>query len=108
MMIDPSSILPSFFLKTIYGEWESGLNSESLIRITFKDMFSSAQVSGSAGVAWSVPLTHAFGPNELFNKVDLTNNITAGGAPYFKRWYFTGTNIIGSPLIFGGSGSTAP
>ena len=70
--------------------------------MTFEDLFnSSVQVSGSAGTTSNTPLTHNFGPHELSNEIGLVNN----GNQYFRRWYFNGPDVVGSPYVFGPIGA---
>jgi hypothetical protein len=65
----------------------------------FEDLFdSSVQVSGSAGISSINKKTHNFGPHELSNEIDLYNHDLGA---YFRRWYFKGPDIVGSPYVFG-------
>ena len=101
-MIDPSSILPSFYFKTIYGEWSSDTENYFKIGMTFEDLFdSTVQVSGSAGKAGGIQLTHNFEPHELINEFDLYNRVLNNGVPYFRRSFFKGPDVVGSPYMFG-------
>jgi hypothetical protein len=68
----------------------------------------STQVSGSAGNTGTDTQTHDFGPNELINEIDIYNLFPTASVPNFKRWYFEGLNVIGSPYLFGYAGTTSP
>jgi hypothetical protein len=108
-MIDPSSILPSFYFKTISGEWSSDTYNNLKIGMIFEDLFnSSVQASGSAGIAGDITLTHNFGPHELINEFVFYNRLPNGGTPNFRRSFFKGPNVVGSPYMFGFLGSVTP
>ena len=67
--------------------------------MTFEDLFdSSVQVSGSAGTSSIKTFTHPIGPVELIDELGILNTVYLSN-PYFKRWIFTGTNVIGSPKV---------
>jgi hypothetical protein len=78
--------------------------------MNFEDLFnSSVQVSGSAGTTSSLPLlTHNFGPHELSNEIDLYNRFPDNSNQYFRRWYFKGPDVVGSPYLFGYGTSNTP
>ncbi len=105
MMIDPSTIFPSYYLKTFYGEWENHDNPgpfQKLLKVTFENMFNfSAKVFGSAGLNANEAFSQDFLPWELNNSVGFINPYPIQG-PEIKRWYFTGPQISGSPLRWGG------
>jgi len=103
-LIDPSTIFPSYYLKTFYGEWEEIVSPgpyKKLLKVTFENMFNfSDKIFGSAGLDTNEVLSQDFLPWELNNFVSFYREFT-----HIKRWYFNGPQIAGSPKLMGVNGS---